>query len=207
MAAELSSALRYPLLATPPSPRVEVDASLADALAMRRLAEGDIAALGELYDRHHAAVWRFACRMTGSEVDADDVVHQTFLALLKTAASFDSSRSFRPWLLGTAMHLMRRQRTSVARWARLLARFRSAPDFSPDDPERTVSAREHLSRVNRALTEMNEGKRAVLLLSELEGLKGEQIAEALGIPLGTVWTRLHHARRELAAALSPEEGA
>jgi RNA polymerase sigma-70 factor (ECF subfamily) len=177
----------------------------ADTEAMRRLARGDVDALGELYDRHHAAIRRFATRMSGSSDDGDDIVHATFLNALKNAGTFDPQRSCRAWLLGIAAHLLRRERTQGARWARLLAAFRTPEPAWTRDPERALSAREGLGRLESALLRLPEPKRVVLVMAEIEGLGGAEIAHALAIPINTVWTRLHHARRELTRALASED--
>jgi len=174
----------------------------ADALAMARLARGDVNALGELYDRHQASVRRFATRMTGSADDGDDLVHATFLAALRTAGAFDANRSCRAWLLGITARLIRRQHSNVARWSRLLTSFRPPEPTWTRDPEGALGARQ---AVERGLGRLSEAKRGVLLMAEIEGLSGEEIAQALELPIGTVWTRLHHARRELSAILSAEE--
>jgi RNA polymerase sigma-70 factor (ECF subfamily) len=185
----------------------DVARSSEDALALARLAGGDMAALGELYDRHHAAVRGFLSRTVGDADEAEDLVHSTFLAVPKAAASFDPSRPCRAWLFGIAVRMMRRQRAAGARWTRMLTRFRDVLNPSADDPERIVSARRDLSRVEEALYGMSEAKRVVLIMAEVEGMSCEQIAEVLNIPVGTVWTRLHHARRGLSAAVAPKEPA
>lgn len=174
----------------------------ADARAMEKLAGGEVDALGELYDRHREAVRRFAIRMTGNAADADDLVHATFLAAMKSAGAFDRTRSLRPWLLGIAARLLRRERSLLARGTRLLTNVWAVNAPRSGDPEQAVGAREN---VERALGRLSHAKREVLVLAEVEGLSGEEIARALEIPLGTVWTRLHHARRELGAALDRGE--
>src|SRR5882724_10083884 len=73
----------------------EVARASEDAQALARLAGGDMAALGELYDRHHAAVRGFLARTVGDADEAEDLVHQTFLAVPKAASSFDPSRPCR----------------------------------------------------------------------------------------------------------------
>jgi len=73
------------------------------------------------------------------------------------------------------------------------------------DPHRELSARDEVSRLSRALELLSEPKRVVLLLAEGEGMSSDGIAQALQIPVGTVWTRLHHARRDLRQLLNPEE--
>lgn len=200
LAGGLSSGSTALSLPSDPAP----DSVADDRRAMLRLAQGEIDALGELYDRHQAAVRRLAVRMSGGPNDAEDIVHATFLAALKAAATFDPARSCRPWLLGIAANLIQRERSKGARWKRLLSAFRPLESPSTPDPERTLAMREGLGRLERALLDLPEPKRLVVIMAELEGMSGEAIAEALGIPVGTVWTRLHHARRELAQVLDRE---
>jgi RNA polymerase sigma-70 factor (ECF subfamily) len=85
-------------------------------------------------------------------------------------------------------------------------------DFTADlrtarvvDPDRLLAARDELARVERAFAQLSDAKRSVLLMAEVEGMSCEEIAAALEIPVGTVWTRLHHARRHLSMALRAEE--
>lgn len=172
---------------------------------MVRLAAGDTAALGGLYDRHQPAVRRFLSRMTGNAADVEDAVHATFLEALRGARHFDASRSPRAWLLGIAHNVWRRSRSRGARWSRLLQLFSNDEPSIPKDPERALEAREQLGRLGAALAALSEEKRAVVLLSEVEGLSGKEVAAALDIPVSTVWTRLHHARRELLSAMADEE--
>jgi len=73
------------------------------------------------------------------------------------------------------------------------------------DVERRILAKDGLDAVARALSKLSEKKRVVLLLADLEEVSCEEIAGALGIPVGTVWTRLHYARRELQQRLAAEE--
>ncbi len=197
------------VMSTPSPPRspvqsVEVNETQADREAMRALARGDVSALGELYDRHQAGVRRFVERAASGNADVDDLVHATFLALHRSAASFDASRSVYAWLIGIAARLVHGQRSKGARWARLLRGFRPVRPASSADPERVLEARQELGRLERALVALSEAKRVVLIMHEIEGLSGEEIATSLEIPVGTVWTRLHHARRELMAVLEEE---
>jgi RNA polymerase sigma-70 factor (ECF subfamily) len=194
-----------------PRPVVARDSSPAaaerpndDAAILARIAGGEMAALGELYDRHHAAVRRLLVRAIGDADEADDLVHSTFLVVPRAAASFDPRRPCRAWLFGIAVRMMRRHRAAGARWARMLGRFRDVLHTGTRDPESIVSARVDLGKVEVALAGMSEPKRLVLIMAELEGLSCDEIALALDIPIGTVWTRLHHARRGLAAAIPKE---
>src|SRR5262245_46542465 len=176
-----------------------------DAEAMKRLAAGEISAIAPIYDRHQAAVFAFVARLTRDDPDVEDIVHTTFLTAARRASAFDGRPSCRPWLLGIAAQLVRRKRRSFARFARALFNFAFQLQDIGRDPMEVVGARDQLIRVERAFAALPEAKRAVLLLAEVEGMACEEIARTLGIPVGTVWTRLHHARRELARALDAKE--
>jgi RNA polymerase sigma factor (sigma-70 family) len=174
----------------------------SDADLMARLAGGDLGALGELYDRHHDAVYQFARRACAQPADVDDVVHDTFLTASRAAPSYDGRASARPFLVGIAAQLVRQRRRVWARWTEVLHSFTtSRSDETSRTPEDDAHAAQTGERLDRALAGLTEEKRLVLLLFEREGLSGEEVAHALEIPLGTVWTRLHHARAELRRAL------
>jgi RNA polymerase sigma-70 factor (ECF subfamily) len=173
---------------------------VSDADVLSRLAGGEIGALGELYDRYHETIRRFVARATSDAEDVDDLVHATFLAAAKSAAQYDGRASCRPWLIGIAVQLLRRRRRAFARLLAFLSSFRSARTATVD-PRPVLTAR---GDIERALLRISDNKRVTLLMAEVEEMSCADIAAALGIPIGTVWTRLHAARRELRRAL--EEG-
>jgi RNA polymerase sigma-70 factor (ECF subfamily) len=177
------------------------EAEASDPDIMSRLASGEIGALGELYDRYHAPIRRFVDRATAEAEDVDDLVHATFLAATKSAARYDGRSSCRPWLVGIAAQLLRRRRRALGGLFAVLSSFGRARVASVD-PRPALQAR---SDVERALAGISEPKRVALLMAEVEGLSCEEIAAALGIPIGTVWTRLHAARRELRQRLKEGE--
>ncbi len=175
----------------------------ADAELMAQVAKGRLEALGELFDRHADEVHRYLYRLGAPPGDIDDLVQVTFLEVVRAAARFDASQSARAWLLGVATFMLRRQRRSLARslsrlalWTRFASR--GAP---PSTPLELMESDELTRRLEVALAGLSSKKREVFALVTMEGLSGEEAAHALGIPVNTVWTRLHHARRELRAAL------
>jgi RNA polymerase sigma-70 factor (ECF subfamily) len=95
------------------------------------------------------------------------------------------------------VQLLRRRRQSFARFFVVVASLRGAWP-SATDPRPALQAR---ADVEQALRRLSEAKRVALLLAEVEGLSCAEIAEALRVPIGTVWTRLHAARREIRGAL------
>jgi RNA polymerase sigma-70 factor (ECF subfamily) len=177
---------------------------LSDAAALEALSKGHISALGVLYDRYHSCVSSFICRATNDASDAEDLVHATFMTAARSAGNFDGRLSCRPWLVGIAARLVHRRRRGLLRWARALRELTVREGDRYTDPHRELSARDEMKRLSEALELLTEPKRVVLLLAESNGLSCEDIAEILQIPIGTVWTRLHHARRDLRRLLGSE---
>lgn len=162
-----------------------------DHEALGRVAGGDVGALGEVYDRHAKALLRFASRAAGPS-DAEDVVQTTFVTAARIAATYDGrTDNARAWLFGVTARVLQERRRALFRLTRALRRIASdrSPAPAPSDAHRTD--------LDRGLLEISENKRVVLLLAEVEGFTCEEIAAMLGVPIGTVWTRLHHARKEL----------
>lgn len=164
---------------------------------MRRLAADDLSALGELYDRYQRPVRSYLARATADAEDVDDLVQATFLAAAKSAVRYDGSASCRPWLIGIATQYLRRRRRSFARFFAAIASL-GANRRESLDPRGALHAK---SDVERALATISESKRVTFLMAEAEGMSCAEIAAVLSVPIGTVWTRLHAARRELRAAL------
>jgi RNA polymerase sigma-70 factor (ECF subfamily) len=179
-------------------------AELTDAAALEALSQGHISALGVLYDRYQASVFSFVRRATNDASDVEDVVHVTFMTAARAASNFDGRQSCRPWLVGIAARLLHRRKRGMSRWARALRELTVREGERHTDPHRELSARDEVNRLSAALEKLTEPKRIVLLLAETEGLSSEEIAGALQIPVGTVWTRLHHARRDLRRLLGRE---
>jgi RNA polymerase sigma-70 factor (ECF subfamily) len=178
------------------------DGEQSDADLMRRVAAGDTAALGVLYDRHRPRVYGFLRRATGSASDAEDVTHEVFLVLVRAAAKYDGRSCAGPFLLGIAAQLVRRRRRGVAHWIRTVTAFGSTVlrelRVTPED---IATGAEELRRCDEALSRLSEEKRLVFLLVEGEGMSGDEVSDVLGIPVKTVWTRLHYARADLGIAI------
>lgn len=167
------------------------------------VAEGDIEALGMLFDRHEGALRRYLGRMGIAADHIDDLVQATFMEVVSASARFDAHYSARSWLFGIATILVRRYRRSMARVAARLAVLGKAEPVAAPSPS-PAEVFEHdqiVLQLERAVERLSVRKREVFLLITCEGLSGEEAAQALRIPVKTVWTRLHYARRELLAAL------
>jgi RNA polymerase sigma-70 factor (ECF subfamily) len=170
-----------------------------------QIAQGQLEALGMLFERHEAVVRRYLGRLGASASDADDLVQATFLELPRAAPRFDASHSARSWLLGIAGMMARRQRRSLRRAAARIAAWASSlrgDACAMQGPAEQVANDAALRALAAALEQLPQKKREVFVLVTLEGLSGQEAAAALDIPLKTVWTRLHHARLALRAALT-----
>ncbi len=167
-----------------------------DGALLARVAGGEVHALGSLYDAYAAMLLRFARRLGAGE-DAEDVVQTVFLRVVRLAASFDaSSSSARSWLFTIAVRVAQERRRALRRFGQAL---RSLADL-----KRVSSTSEppSASDLERCLQRLSLAKRSVVVLADIEGFSCDEVASILQIPVGTVWTRLYHARRELRAAWS-----
>ena len=157
-----------------------------------------------LYDRYAIALHRYAGRRVGDDA-ADDLVAATFLAAFQARRRYDLERaSARPWLFGIlTKEIARRRRTEMAR---LHALARARPDRPADGvADRVaddVTARAANGPLAAALARLSSAERGVLLLIAWADLDYNETAQALGIPVGTVRSRLNRARRKVREALS-----
>ncbi|RBQ19909.1 RNA polymerase subunit sigma-70 [Spongiactinospora rosea] len=171
--------------------------------AARPLADAD--RFSEVFDAFFAEIHRYAAQRLGPD-SAEDVVAETFLVAFRKRASYDPARAtVRSWLYGIATNLIGRQRRLEVRTLRALARHGVDPD-APGHEERVavqVSAQSLRPSLAAAVAALDRRDRDVLLLVALAGLSHEEIAAALGIPYGTVGSRLSRARRKLRDSLGP----
>ncbi len=186
--------------------RLKAPEPVADTALLARVRDGELSALGQLYDRHAPAVRCVLTRLGVQPGDVDDLVQATFLDVVRAAGSYDGRDSARPWLVGIAVMRSRRHRRALSRWAaKLLAWTREPGPLSGEAPDGAVERSQTARRAQAALDGLSAKKREVFVLVVLEGLAGDEVAQTLGIPVATVWTRLHYARLELRAALSRED--
>ncbi|MBX5480716.1 MAG: RNA polymerase sigma factor [Myxococcaceae bacterium] len=160
-----------------------------------RAPQGDLTVLKRVYEEHGPWIRATLARLAGPGIDPDDLLHEVFLVALRRTDVFVDNPEPRAWLYGVAVRVAQaaRRRARVRRFFGL----ESAEDIADAlTPEHAVHASDAKRRVYAALNPLSEKKRTVFILFELEGLSGEEIAQIVGCPLKTVWTRLHHARRE-----------
>jgi RNA polymerase sigma-70 factor (ECF subfamily) len=170
----------------------------AETLLVERCVAGDAGAQRALYDRHARTVMRTARRLGLPASEVEDVAQEVFTIAFREMARVQPG-ALSAWLfrlVSNRVNDRHRRRRVRETFAQLFGRF--AEPETESDPERDVVRKEAEERVAHILSRMSQKKREVFVLFELEDVPGTEIAEKLGIPVDTVWTRLHHARRDFA---------
>ncbi|MFI6282714.1 RNA polymerase sigma factor [Streptomyces sp. NPDC050988] len=166
-----------------------------------RIRAGDSSAFAELFDAYARAVYNHAFRLTADWSTAEDVMAATFMEAWKLRGRVDpEGGSLRPWLLGIATNTARNQYRSNRRYRRAANAAAAAELAVPDHAEEVadrVDDRHRLATALTALATLRRPEREVITLCLGEGLDYEAAAEALGIPVGTVASRLSRARKKL----------
>ena len=155
---------------------------------------------------HYERTFRLVCAITHNETDTRDICQDVWLTVWKQLGTFRGDARFTTWLHTIATrraldHLRKRRR-----WFDRFLPFDTGDSSTASDPEpsttddasQQLEVSENVARVRAALARLPPKHRAVLALRELEGLSYEEIAQSVGIPVGTVMSRLHQARRLLA---------
>jgi RNA polymerase sigma factor (sigma-70 family) len=158
----------------------------------------------ELFERYFPALHGYASRRLDG-AGGDDVASETFLIAFRQRERFDPARgSVRAWLYGIATNLIRARRRDEAQGYLAYARAAARPPDDPMHEEQTtdrVAAAAARAGIVAALADLSDGDRDAVLLVVWGELSHEEAAAALGVPLGTVGSRLHRARRKIRAAL------
>lgn len=151
-----------------------------------------------LYDAWFDRVSRWLGALGASEADREDLAQDVFLVVRRRLRDFDG-RNVAGWLYRIASRQLGQHRRR--RWLRMLFSPRQPLDLD-DFPSRgpgpvaDLETKEKRELLDRLLAKMSERRRGVFVLFEVEGFSGEEIAEMLDVPVNTIWTRLHHARKD-----------
>lgn len=159
-------------------------------------------ALRELFRRHQHPVHRVLVRVLGrTHPNLEDALQLTFLTAWRRADAYAGTATVRAWLFGIASNVALNFARADRRRTRFLdafaVRFRSEPPLIED----VVATGELLDKVAEALAELPHDLRVAFVLCDVEGLSGVEAAGVVGVRPGTMWSRLHHARRRLRSTL------
>ncbi len=191
----------HPLLAWAANGPVALHPPLpSDADLVAAMAGGDRDATRQLYDRHAGLMLGVATRLLSDRSAAEDLVHDVFLEAWRNAGSYDPGRgTVRTWLM-VRLRSRALDRLRSAAWRRRVDTGDRMPEPS-DRPEVDPAAGGDRDRVRGALAELPEPQRRVLELAYYRGLSSSEVADVLGVPVGTVKSRTAAAFRKLRAAL------
>jgi len=167
-------------------------------------------AFGVLVSRYQARLYNAAIRLVDNPEDAADVVQDAFLNAFQSLHSFKGDAEFFTWLyriaFNTAISLKRKRRAAIS-----LDSVGPEGGIDPDDPSEYVKPGLALERseeeqqLQEAMVRLSHEHREVLVLKDIEGMRYEDIAEILKVPIGTIRSRLHRARLELRDLLQPND--
>ncbi len=181
-----------------------------DQALVGRSQTGDLEAFEKLVEKYRQRVWRLAFNVLRDREDAWDVAQEAFVRAWQALGSFRGQSAFYTWLFRITMNVASdrlRQRGARGRafgteriGEEEMERTMADTELTPD--ERAARA-EQRARIEQALATLPEHHRAIIMLSDLEGLSYREIADVLEIPMGTVMSRLHNARKRLRDVLGP----
>lgn len=183
---------------------------------VQRVQAGDSTAFRALYDKYHRRAFAVAMGVVKNQDDALDAVQEAFVKVHKNIHRFQGSSSFYTWLYRIVMnasidHVRKASRRKNLDFDERALHEESEvagdgalmPSVSNANPGRAALRRELGGAIGEALESLPEHHRAVIVLREIEGMSYEEMAESLGVPKGTIMSRLFHARKKMQAALAP----
>jgi RNA polymerase sigma-70 factor (ECF subfamily) len=181
-----------------------------DAALVDHLKKGDAKALDELYRRHREAAYGIAYRLVGSREDALEVVQEAFIHVMRGIQTFRGQSSFRTWLYRIVTHAA----LDYRRWRALRVVDSLDSDTSTEpvaqasdrSPQEAAADRDLGAAIDKALSNISEKNRAALILFAIEGMPYKEVADVLGISIGTVMSRIFNARQRLRELLATEIG-
>jgi len=160
------------------------------------------ASVQEVYEAHFEFVWRSARRLGMRPPQLEDVVQEVFMVVQRRLPEFEGRSSLRTWLFSITRHVVRAHFRQRARRPLALGdEARDAPDPAAACPETQLMTREDAELLHALLAELSQDQREVFVLAQLEELSGPEIAQALDLPLRSVYGRIFAAQRAFEKAL------
>jgi len=160
-------------------------------------------ALARLFDHLGDDVARFLSRLAYvDQQDVEDLVHDVFLAVFKKAGSYQRRSGVKTWIFAIAGNVARERQRKRSRGRDAHSHLRRVQDDRDRrSPERGAIAQQLVSRIERGMAALPHDLRLTFVMCDVEGLPGTEVARALGIPTGTLYRRLHEARKRLRDAI------
>jgi RNA polymerase sigma-70 factor (ECF subfamily) len=194
----------------PPTPPRDAAQDIDERALIERCRAGDVAAFEPLVEKYRQRVWRLAFQVLRDREEAWDCAQDAFVRAFQSLGSFRGQSAFYTWLFRIAMNVATDRLRSRGAQARAFGTQpipaeeweHTAPDPAAQPDQAALSA-ERRDRITEALGTLPPNARAIIMLSDVEGLSYREIATVLNCPIGTVMSRLHNARKRLRMALGP----
>ncbi|SFN85356.1 MULTISPECIES: RNA polymerase sigma factor [Actinomadura] len=175
-----------------------------DEALVRAVAAGDAGALTRLYERHSEALFGYLYRLAGDRMTAEEILQDTMLAVWRSAVAFEGRSKVTTWLFGVARRQAHNRLRGRSGPQAIGVPLHDRPDQAAGPDELAIAAAGG-TPVAAAIGRLPDHHRDVIALVFVAGLPLADVAEVLAIPVGTVKSRLHHARAAVAAALTAQE--
>lgn len=175
-----------------------------DLIQLRKVADGDRAAIGVLYARHHTRVFHFVRRFISQAETAEDVANDVFIEVWQKAGTFEGRSKVSSWILGMArfkaLSEVRKHRNVKSESDEVLDSF----EDDADDPEMVSQKMDKGAAIKRCIAKLSQDHRVILELIYYHEKSMEEVAEILEIPKNTVKTRTFHARKQLSVEMAAQ---
>lgn len=158
--------------------------------------------VADVYRAHAPFVWTSLQRLGVRPSDLDDVLQEVFVVVHKRSESFDGSSKMTTWLFGICMRVASGYRRRSFRRREEFVEEPHEHAVATDSPESDLASRESRRRLEELLDELDLDKRAVFVMFEIDEVPCEEIAQIFGVPVGTIYSRLHAARKDFQKALA-----
>lgn len=163
---------------------------VSDEALYEQLLRGDLGAFDALYERHARHLFGFILRQVADRAEAEDLLHEAFMAVLRERDAGRSPRSLRAWLYQVARNLCLNRSRLRQRAARALAAVAHTPQAPVEHPERVLEQRQDDDALRQAVARL-PNPLAELFHLRAGGLSYQELAEILGVPVGTIKSRIH----------------
>jgi RNA polymerase sigma-70 factor (ECF subfamily) len=164
---------------------------------MAAVARGNLASMSEIYQRRHRTLFRFFFRLTGRQTTAEDLVHEVFLRMIRYRHTYQSGEGFEAWMYRIARNAFADQTKKHRLETPAVDGHFEVVDSGHPTPFDSVAKQQELALLYRAMRELPDDKRELIVLSRFQGLSYEQIGQIVGCETGTVKVRVFRAMKEI----------
>jgi RNA polymerase sigma-70 factor (ECF subfamily) len=182
-----------------------VSAAISDRECVERLQQGETGAFEILVRRHQKAIFNLVYRLLGDYDEAAEIAQESFLSAYKSLGKFRGDATFSTWLYRIALnHASTRRKTLANSHQKMVLLENTDPvDEHGTDPADRIERKEVQQRVQNALNSLDPNDAAIILLRDMQDMPYDEVGRILDLPVGTVKSRLHRARRALKLRLAP----